>query len=566
MQGKSKQSIEDGMNRTSDAADQATLNLFAVAYHMGKNDLSFNKHASMLSLLRFCKCPFMTTDLYHNDKACATFIYYISESLLQDIVRDIQASDFFSLMMDESTDIGQVQHMIVVVNFMKDLEPVTAFLGLLEIQKGTSSHLYDSCKFFMTQLGLDSTKMACLGTDGASSMIGRKNGLGVRLQRDSPYMTRVHCIAHRASLCLANAVKDSPYAQEIDHLINDIAATFSRSAQRSHQLKDLETESPKLKEFQLIYSIHFMADILDRLAILSKTFQSSFVDIASVVGIVEAEIRFIRMHFIEDPHVELNSLIYDSRGYHIIPDYGPLGGQLAGLRASIHGNTFRSVDVERMVDGSDLEKAIVFQKEFCNLVIDNLLERFPDKDLVGCFKALAPCSFPKGKQLKNYGVAEIESLASYYGSAKFLKNKEQVGPWVDMVQVKKEYQYFKLQAPFEWEDRSLRDTWVSIARNPTTRAKYPMLLILAHLSMLQCASTASCKRGFSIQNIIKSKLRKALTTRSMDALMQISMEGPNVEDFDFSKSIDMWRNTAKTSHHIYGEHTRVHGIQRSTCE
>ncbi|MCO5561009.1 hypothetical protein L7F22_014630 [Adiantum nelumboides] len=452
--------------------------------------------------------------------------------------------------------------------------------------------------------------MACLGTDGASSMIGRKNGLGVRLQRDSPYMTRVHCSAHRASLCLADAVKDSPYAQEIDHLINDIAATFSRSAQRSHQLKDLEMEfgcaelrmsrihairwlsramamnkvveslepllvfleshnvnlHSKLKEFQLIYSIHFMADILDRLAILSKTFQSSFVDIALVVGIVEAEIRFIRMHFIEDPHVELNSLIYDSRGYHIIPDYGPLGGQLAGLRASIHGNTFRSVDVERMVDGSDLEKAIVFQKEFCNLVIDNLLERFPDKDLVGCFKALAPCSFPKGRQLKNYGVAEIESLASYYGSAKFLKNKEQVGPWVDMVQVKKEYQYFKSQAPFEWEDRSLRDTWVSIARNPTTRAKYPMLLILAHLSMLQCASTTSCERGFSIQNIIKSKLRNALTTRSMDALMRISMEGPNVEDFDFSKSIDMWRNTAKTSRHIYGQHTRVHGNQRNTCE
>ena len=88
------------------------------------------------------------------------------------------------------------------------------------------------------------------------------------------------------------------------------------------------------------------------------------------------------------------------------------------------------------------------------------------------------------------------------------------------------------------------------------REKYPMLLRLAHVALLQCCSTACCERGFSIQNIIKNKLRNQLNTRTLEALMRVSIEGPPIRDFDFTEAINLWKQGAKTSRHLYGENVR----------
>ena len=114
-------------------------------------------------------------------------------------------------------------------------------------------------------------------------------------------------------------------------------------------------------------------------------------------------------------------MVCDALGYLIIPDYGPLDGNLAALRASIRGNTYRSIKLSRMVDNCDMEATIQFQKQFCNLIILNLKERFLESGMVSCFKLLAPASFPKAKlQLRTYGLLEIEILASFYGEEKFV--------------------------------------------------------------------------------------------------------------------------------------------------
>ena len=106
--------------------------------------------------------------------------------------------------------------MIVYVSFIEDYELVIAFLGLLEIEDGTSQHLHERSSCFLSQLGLERTNMICLGTDGASAMIGRVNGVTTRVKRENPFMTSIHCVAHRTSLCLVDAVKECEYAQYVD--------------------------------------------------------------------------------------------------------------------------------------------------------------------------------------------------------------------------------------------------------------------------------------------------------------------------------------------------------------
>lgn len=100
-----------------------------------------------------------------------------------------------------------------------------------------------------------------------------------------------------------------------------------------------------------------MANILDRLAALSKMFQCEYVDISSVFGLIEAEIYVLTEQFIDLPNVNVNSLVYGALRYFIIRDYGPLDGNLATLRTSIRGNTYRSIELNRMVDNSNMDGA-----------------------------------------------------------------------------------------------------------------------------------------------------------------------------------------------------------------
>ncbi|MCO5546743.1 hypothetical protein L7F22_000179 [Adiantum nelumboides] len=246
--------------------------------------------------------------------------------------------------------------------------------GLLEVEEGTSHHLHERATFFLTEMQLERSNMICIDTDGASMMVCRLNGVTIRFKQENSFMTFIHCIAHRASLCLVDAVKGIAYAQLIDQVVNEIASTFSKSSNKSAKLAELEREFgcvvlhmshidkvwwlsralcihkvcefqleplliflkehnstlfDKVRDFQFMYNLHFMADILQRLATLSKIFQSTIVDVTIVIGLIKAEMRLITMQFVDVPVVDVNASILDRLEYPIIPDYGPHSGQLA---------------------------------------------------------------------------------------------------------------------------------------------------------------------------------------------------------------------------------------------
>lgn len=49
-----------------------------------------------------------------------------------------------------------------------------------------------------------------LGTDGASTMTGRKEGLTGHFLRHNPHLQNTHCAAHRLALCTEQAAKKVP--------------------------------------------------------------------------------------------------------------------------------------------------------------------------------------------------------------------------------------------------------------------------------------------------------------------------------------------------------------------
>ena len=70
-------------------------------------------------------------------------------------------------------------------------------------------------------------------------------------------------------------------------------------------------------------------------------------------------------------------------------------------------------------------------------------------------------------------------------------------------------------------------------------------MVLANLAMIMPYQTADCERGFSAQNHIKSSKRNRMQSKHLNTLMMIKIEGGKLEEFDFSKSVDLWRHLKK---------------------
>ncbi|MCO5601886.1 hypothetical protein L7F22_056012 [Adiantum nelumboides] len=93
----------------------------------------------------------------------------------------------------------------------------------------------------------------------------------------------------------------------------------------------------ELSNFECLYCLHFMADILRGLATLSQMFQKKFVDVTTVESLVQNEIACIKQYYVDAPKVDINAYAYGVDGFAILPEYGPDKGYLHGFRNSLHG-------------------------------------------------------------------------------------------------------------------------------------------------------------------------------------------------------------------------------------
>jgi len=72
-----------------------------------------------------------------------------------------------------------------------------------------------------------------------------------------------------------------------------------------------------------------------------------------------------------------------------------------------------------------------------------------------------------------------------------------------------------------------------------TRAS-PNLCILIELSLILPVSSAGAERVFSAMNRIQDDERPSLKQRMLDDLMMISVNGPPLDMFDFTRAVLTW--------------------------
>ena len=80
-----------------------------------------------------------------------------------------------------------------------------------------------------------------MSTDGASVMIGIRNGVVTMIKADVPHLTSVHYVAHRLELGIKDSIKQVAYLAKVQDFLLSIYKFYSNSPLNWHNLKETGT-------------------------------------------------------------------------------------------------------------------------------------------------------------------------------------------------------------------------------------------------------------------------------------------------------------------------------------
>ena len=103
-----------------------------------------------------------------NEKNYGEILFFIFISDLKNVLNRVQASRFFGIIIDESTDIFVISQLIVIVSSVKEHLPLCSIFKALNIEdvKKDICIIFNTFKRSMKKCGLNFDKFVEFGSDG----------------------------------------------------------------------------------------------------------------------------------------------------------------------------------------------------------------------------------------------------------------------------------------------------------------------------------------------------------------------------------------------------------------
>ena len=124
-------------------------------------------------------------------------------NISEQILTEVKASPFFSILADEATRSRNKEQMVIVLRYPDSvsLEVCEAFMSFLKCKEGTTGRaLSNPITQQLSEWGFDVTKMRGQGYDGAANMAGAVNGCAAIICHTYPKAPYLHCSAHALNL------------------------------------------------------------------------------------------------------------------------------------------------------------------------------------------------------------------------------------------------------------------------------------------------------------------------------------------------------------------------------
>jgi hypothetical protein len=159
-------------------------------------------------------------------------IQLIAVVLSEDIKKDVQKCNAYSIIVDETEDRSSHKSQLAVLIRFFNVRTRCAdirLLGIIPVKKKTGENVYKMICKLLDVYGIPPSKMFGFGSDGASAMMHSNNkpdnkAVSARLLRCIPWLSFHHCLAHKLNLAIKDASKNVPFIE--DKFIENLSKTF----------------------------------------------------------------------------------------------------------------------------------------------------------------------------------------------------------------------------------------------------------------------------------------------------------------------------------------------------
>ena len=250
--------------------------------------------------------------------------------------------------------------------------------------------------------------------------------------------------------------------------------------------------------------LYFLSDVLPQLSKLSLVFQAASVDFSLIKPQVSVTIATIkRFKTVSGPFYKTVDEALKKLDIHFTPE---------------NKEAFEHQIAHKYVDA----------------VVSNLEDRFPDTKLLSAFSVFDPQQVPQENEAEfgTYGNEHIDTLSDNFQLT------------IDKETLEIEWLSFKEMFKNQVAELSTTEVMHSLIK-PSVSTIYPQLANLANIGLIITVSTATCEHGFSAMKRIKTNLRNRLIAKTLDCLMRISIDGPDLDCFDFVTAATKWASIKK---------------------
>ena len=161
-------------------------------------------------------------------------ITIMGEMVKRRISREVNEAEMYSIMVDETKDVGKVEQISISVRYVKNNEVYERFLTYVHAEalnaEALSKHILGTLRDY--DISIDNCVGQCY--DGASVMSGQSKGVQTRIRTEAPKALYIHCTAHKLNLALVDTVKHIQTAGDFFALLESVYIFMSSS--KAHEI------------------------------------------------------------------------------------------------------------------------------------------------------------------------------------------------------------------------------------------------------------------------------------------------------------------------------------------